>query len=553
MPDFNLKESKKPFTLLWEFLSSEYRELGVIFTYEIGVGVLSLVIPIGVQTVVNTIAFTQLFQPVVFLAVAVLIGQVVGAILKILQVLIVEKLQQRVFSYVGLELGYRIPRMIRTHDLKYPELVNRFFDVITIQKSISSLFIEGIALVLQMVIGLILLAFYHPFLLAFDIVLVLSILIVLFFFGRGAVESSISESKEKYKFVAWLEEVAEKSVTFSSKSARYYALERANDYIISYLDARQTHFRIVMRQVVGFLSLQAIANASLLILGVWLITKNQLSIGQLVAAEIVVSTVLYSLARTRKHLDSYYDLCAALDKVGSLLDQPLEEMGVETLQCSGPVAIELRNVTYAYPETDRTLGPIDLIIRPGLKLAIHGSNGSGKSTLVDLLFGLKKPSSGVITVDGEDMRRLSLESLRDHVSLLRGVEIVQGSVIKNVKLGRPSASSEEVREVLSKMGLLDEILALPQGLDTELSASGSPLSVSQAKRLMVARIIVNEPSLILIDETLDSLDDETKTLAINALFAKDSPWTAIVTSTHPEIEDKCDAILNLDVVSGGGR
>jgi putative ABC transport system ATP-binding protein len=545
------KHSKNPLSLLWEFLTSEHKELGVIFTYEIGVGVLSLVIPIGVQTVVNTIAFTQLVQPVVFLAVAVLLGQIVAAILKILQVIIVEKLQQRVFSYVGLELAYRIPRMIRTHDLKYPELVNRFFDVITIQKSISSLFIEGIALVLQMLIGLILLAFYHPVLLAFDIVLVLAIFIVLFLFGRGAVDSSINESIEKYKFVAWLEEVAEKSVTFGSRSARYYALERANDFIVQYLDARQTHFRIVMRQVIGFLSLQAVANATLLILGVWLITKNQLSIGQLVAAEIVVSTVLYSLARTRKHLDSYYDLCAALDKVGSLLEQPLEEMGVEALDCSGPIAIELKNVTYSYTDTSITLGPIDLAIKPGLKLAIHGANGSGKSTLVDLLFGLKKPSSGVITIDNEDMRRLSLESLREKVSLLRGIEIVQGSIIKNVRLGRPAATPEEVRDVLTKMGLLDEILDLPQGLDTELSASGSPLSVSQAKRLMIARILVNNPSLILIDETLDSLDDEAKTLAIDALFSKDSPWTIMVTSTHPEIEDKCDAILNLDVIKRG--
>jgi ABC-type multidrug transport system fused ATPase/permease subunit len=226
-------------------------------------------------------------------------------------------------------------------------------------------------------------------------------------------------------------------------------------------------------------------------------------------------------------------------------------MGVEALDCSGPIAIELKNVTYSYTDTSITLGPIDLAIKPGLKLAIHGANGSGKSTLVDLLFGLKKPSSGVITIDNEDMRRLSLESLREKVSLLRGIEIVQGSIIKNVRLGRPAATPEEVRDVLTKMGLLDEILDLPQGLDTELSASGSPLSVSQAKRLMIARILVNNPSLILIDETLDSLDDEAKTLAIDALFSKDSPWTIMVTSTHPEIEDKCDAILNLDVIKRG--
>lgn len=507
-------------------------------------------IPIGVQTVVNTIAFTQLLQPVLFLAVAVFIGQIVGLVLKILQVLIVEKLQKRVFSYIGMELAYRIPRMLRYDDLKYPELVNRFFDVVSIQKSISSLFVEGIALVLQMLIGLVLLAFYHPALLAFDLILVAAIFIILVFFGRGAIETSVNESKEKYNFVAWLEEVAEKSITFSSKAARYYALEKANEAIVKYLDARHSHFKIVLRQVIGFLSLQAFANTSLLVLGVYLISKEQLSIGQLVAAEIVVSTVLYSLARTRKHLESFYDLCAALDKVGSLLDLPSEDSGTEPLSLEGPLDIELRQATYQYDGSKIVLGPIDIKIKAGLKLAIHGSNGSGKSTLVDLLYLLKKPTSGTIIVDGQNLSHLWPESYRDKVCLLRGIEIVKGTILKNIKLGRPSASSEEVLLILKKVGLYEEILNLPLGIETELSSSASPLSISQSKRLMIARLLINNPAIILIDETLDSLDDEAKTMAINALFDSESLRTVIVTSTNPEIEEKCEVVLNLDLMRG---
>jgi ABC-type bacteriocin/lantibiotic exporter with double-glycine peptidase domain len=545
-------QNVSPFKLVVELLFSEAKEVGVIATYQVAVGILSLTIPIGVQAVVNTIAFTQLMQPVIFISLAVLTGQIMGAVLRVIQVIMVEKLQRRLFSYIGMELAFRLPRMSRQVETRLPEMVNRFFDIVTVQKSVSSLIMEGFSLFLQMIIGLLLLAFYHPILLAFDFVLVVCILFILFVLGRGAVKTSVKESKEKYRVAAWLEEISSKRVTFSSKSARFFALERANDFVGEYLTAREFHFKIVLRQVVGFLSLQAFANTALLFIGVWLITKNQLSIGQLVAAEIVVSTVLYSMARFQKHLESYYDLLAALDKISAVMNLPTEKTGGDISLAKGPALIEVRKVEYIYPSYKKVFGPITFTIKPGEKIAIHGSNGSGKSTLLDILYGFKRTTSGAVLFNGDDISSLEPEMYRERVGLVRGIEVVNGPILKNMRLSKPTASLKEIKSVLNTVGILDDIFALPDGLDTLLSDEGSPFSVAQMKRLMLAKALLAEPSLLLVDEAFDGLDDKTKFQVLDVVLSKESSLSVLITSQHPEVEKRCDRIINLDKMSEGG-
>ena len=544
-------KEKRPLKLVFELLASEYKDLGVIVTYQIGVGLLTLTIPIGVQTVVNSFAFTQIFQSVVFLAVAVLVGQVMGAVFHLFQILVVEKLQRRLFAHLSMELAYRLPRMLRQYPARFPEMVNRFFDVITVQKSIAMLAIEGTSLTLQMLIGLILLAFYHPMLFAYDIGLVISILFIIFVLGRGALETSIKQSKWKYQVAAWLEEISTKSVAFSSKSARFFALQKADEMVDGYLGAREKHFSVVFRQMVGFLGLQAIANTVLLTLGVWLVMSNQLSVGQLVAAELVVSGVLYSFSRFQKHLTSFYDLVAALDKISFLMELPLESGGREIVKGESGLSIEIKEVMYRSRSSQRAVGPLTIALKPGAKVAVHGSNGSGKSTLVDMLFGLKQPTAGVILFNGIDSRLLAPELMREQISLLRGVEVVYGTVIKNVKLGCPKADIQQISAVLQRVGLLDEILAFSEGLETVLAEDGSPLSVGQTKLLMLARAIVGDPALLLIDQTLDGLDDKSKQTALNLVFAESAPWTVLITSQHPEIEERCGRVVNLDMITQG--
>lgn len=546
----NAPKSDSLLAPLFELMASEYRELGVIVTYQVGIGLMTLAIPVGVQAIVNNLAFTQLFQPVLFLAFAILFCQILAGVLRVSQMRVVERVQRRIFAHLGMELAYRLPRMNQRDGARFPEVVNRFFDVITVQKSFAMLAIEGFGLVLQMVIGLVLLAFYHPFLLIFDIGLIFSLLVIVFLLGRGALEKSIEESRWKYRTVEWLEEIAAKSVAFSSKSARFFALQRADQIVDSYLDARQKTFSVILRQMIGFLSLQAVANVTLLSLGVWLVIENQLSIGQLVAAELVVSGVLYSFTRFQKHLTAFYDLIAALDKITYLFDFPLEHEGRGLpLRSTGEILIEARDLVY-YPMIGGSpVGPFSLTLKQGAKYAVHGSNGVGKSSLLDMLYGLKEPSSGTLVFNGADARMLSIQLLREHIALIRGIEVVHGSIIKNVRLGYPQASMDQITDALKRVGLLDTVLDFPEGLSTVLTEGGIPLSVGQVKLLLLARAIIGEPRVLLIDQTLDGLDTQSKNTALDLIFSPDAPWSVVITSQDPEVRSRCDAVIELDQVS----
>ena len=538
-----------PSKLLLSLLHGERQEITVILLYGLGVGLLSLAIPVGVQTLVSTVNFGSMSQPVLFLVFVVFMGLSFAAVLRAIQIKIVEQFQKRFFTQVALELAYRIPRLSLEGKLKYrfPELVNRFFDVLTVQKSGATLLLDGFALALQIVLGLILLAFYHWFLLAFAIVLIGIIGFILFVLGRGAVATSIQESVQKYRVAAWLEDLAARPLLFRSQASRGMALAKADEIVQGYLKARGAHFRILMRQVLGSLALQAIASSALLGLGAFLVIRSQLTLGQLVAAEIVVTTALGSLAKFQKHLEAFYDLVAALDKLDGLFSLGLEQSGGEEVKSnSEPAALEVRDLVYSFDSKQPLFKEISFQVESGARIALLGSNSSGKTTLVDLLFGIRSADSGSILLDGSDYRDLSRESVRNQVSLVRGLEVLPDSILENIRMGRADISIDEVRKALSDLDLLDEISAFSEGVHTVLSGEGRPLSVAQVHRMILARAIVSKPRLVLVDETLDDLDEKSREAALKVLMDKKAPWTLIIATHDVNLAKRCEKTVSLD-------
>jgi putative ABC transport system ATP-binding protein len=539
---------KKLLSPLYDLLTSERETIITILAFGIGVGLMSLVVPVGVQTVVNTVAFSQFGQPVLFLTAVIFGALALGAVFRLLQVVTVERLHKRLFAYMALELAHRLPRLRPCAGVERPaELVNRFFDVFTIQKSSSTLILEGFALALQAAVGLILLAFYHPFLLAFDILLLVAIAFIFFVLGRGATKSAVAESAEKYRVVGWLEEIASKDTAFSYGSSRMMALQRADELVNGYLSARSRHFSIVLRQVTGLLLLQAVASALLLGLGVWLISIDQLSLGQLVAAEIIVSNVLYSLVRFQKHLEAYYDLIAAVNKVSSLIDLPIEDQG-RTFRVNKfeGAKLQFEEVFYEWKDQRGVLGPFDFNISSGERVTLEGPNGSGKTTIIDFLFGIRQPSEGHILFDGEDIRNVSPENLRKRASLVRGIQIVSDTVLNNVLMGSTTIFEADAIEALKAVGLWDDVLKLPEGVETVLTEAGGPLSVSHRQLLMFARAIARRPSLLLVDEALDGLDKESLDKVLQCLLDPNSSWTLIITSTRQMDKPWTNRVIRLN-------
>lgn len=538
-----------PVQRLFKLLRPESADLWLVVLFAVAVGALSLTTPIVAMAVVNTVALGTLLQQLVVLCVALGVALSLAGVLTFLQNVIVEFIQRRVFVRVAADLAYRLPRVdLHAFDRQHgPELVNRFFAVLTVQKAAATLLLDGITLFLQICIGLLLLAFYHTYLLGFDLFLIASFAFLFFVLGRGAVRTSLKESTSKFRVAGWMEEIARHPIAFKTAGGPRFAMEKTDLLTREYLLARRDHFRVLMRQIGFALFLQVVANVILLGLGGSLVIRGDLTLGELVAAEIVVTLVVASFAKLGKQLEAYYDLLAAVDKLGYLLDLELEEEGQEHHHPrTGGAAVALHHVSFTYDgQHSPAVNDLSLQLRPGERVTITGRNGAGKSTLADLLFGLRHPNHGWVEIDGADIRTMRLDSLREHVALVKGIEVIEGSVADNVRMGRDHISQVDVRTALQRVGLLETILALPDGLDTMLWTGGAPLSLGQANRLMVARAIVGQPRLLILDEALDHMDADIRDTVLPAILGPDARWTLVVISHSQEVAAICDRVFEL--------
>lgn len=545
----------EPVRRVWNLLASEKQDVLIVFVYALVAGILTLATPIAVEALVSTVAFGRFFQPVVVLALMLFAFLAFQGALIALEKYVLEMIQCRLFVRLAGDLSFRLPNVDygRIREESLPELTNRFFDVVTVQKVIVSLLLDGLALVLTIVVGMVVLAFYHPTLLAFDVALLLALALIVFVLGRGALSTSINESKWKYKTAAWLEDLARCMHSFKFAGALEYALDRTDRLVFGYLDSRLSHFRILMRQIIAALLVQAVSSTLLLALGGWLVIQGQLTLGQLVAAELIVAMIVSALTKLGKEFEGFYDLVASLDKISHLTRLPTEPLGGLLHGFpSGPAAVRASNLSCSGPHRLHILCSVDFDIRPSERVALTGRSGAGKSLLLDILYGLRPPDTGFVTVDGIDPRDCRSDVLRRRVVLTRGPEVFAGTVAENVHLGRSEVTLEQVRAALRGTCLLDEVLLLPEGLDTQLTSSGEPLSESEVRLLTLARAIAGQPGLLLIDGTLDALADELLEPVADFLLHRERPWTLLVVTGRETLAKRCDRQLVLPVAADRG-
>jgi ABC-type bacteriocin/lantibiotic exporter with double-glycine peptidase domain len=508
--------------------------LVTVVLFAVAVAVLSLATPIAVESLVNTVAFGVLIWPVVVLA-GVLMGCLgLAAAIRAMQVYVIECLQQRLFARVAADYAHRLPHIrLDAFDTRFgPELTNRFFDVLNVQKSLASLLLDGVALVVTAVVGMVVLAFYHPFLLGFDIVLIACILFILFVLGWGGVTSSLRESHAKYDMAAWLEELLRCHRGLKFAGGPHLAVETADRLADAYLTARRTHFRVVWRQTVFALGLQVVASTALLGLGGYLVINRQLTLGQLVASELIVTLVVSSVAKLGKYTETFYDLLTGAEKLGLLTDLPLERAGGERLSETGrPMTVRAvgvgRGGTWQAAAGDR--------------VALIGPPGSGKTALFEMVCGLRDTDGGWVELDGIDLRGLDLAKAREQIGYVGGgADLFLGTVGDNILVGRPQLTAGDVRAALEAVGLVGAVHGLPDGVYTPLNPTGHPLSAGQALRLTLARALAGRPRLLILDGTLDSLDLSECPDLLARLFDPAAPWTLLVATVDPDVQARCN-------------
>ncbi len=543
-------EHVSPERRFFRLLKAERQDIITLLIFSVFSGILYLAAPLAVDSVVSNLAFGGQAQPyvqaIVVLALALFAALGLQAVVSGFQYYISDIIQRRIFVRTAADLAYRLPRVKAQSldEVHAPELVNRFLDVVTAQKSTALLLLDGVNLIFSSLIGMLLLALYHPLMLMFVVILLALIALSMWLLGKGAVSTSIAESRVKYDVVNWFEEIAAFPFAFKGPGGYQMAAERANQLATEYLQRRSGHFRIVMRQIVALLVLSVLAAAVLLILGSWLVVSQQITLGQLVASELIMGSIVTAMAKMGKKLEAWYDAMAAMDKLGHIFDLEIErEDGEQPLKREGGAEVRACEISFGYHEP--LFAKKNFTVSSGSRAAIVGPHGSGASSLLDILFGLRQPNEGHVSIDGLDLRSWYLEALRESVMLLRRDEIVDGTVVENLRLGRVDVGLDEIREALERVGLLDVLLHRPEGLNLRLKVGGAPLSGNQRTRLLLARALVQRPRLLLIDELFDSLDDESFGLLETAILDPSLTWTVILATRDHDVTKRCDQIIEL--------
>lgn len=486
----------------------------------------------------------------VLLVVIVALGVIFGGYLQISQLYLTEKLQQRVFGKSAMEFAYRLPR-IKTEALRNkfpPELVNRFFDTIVLQKGLSKLLIDFSTASLQVFFGLILLSVYHPFFIIFSFALVLILYLIFKLTSPRGMKESLKESTAKYELAFWLEEIARTLGTFKLSGFSPLPFRKVDQLVSNYVGFRNSHFAVLILQYKVMIGFKAAIIVTLLVAGSILLMNNEISIGQFVAAEIIIVLIINSVEKLILSLETVYDTLTATEKLGLIMDLELERSeGVDKafgLSESG-LSYHLRDLTY-HPRDKKNpnLVNVNVEINPGEKIVITGKSGSGKSTFLQLMAGLIEDYQGNIIVNKLPMDTLSLEKLRSMIGdSLSRQSIFHGTIRENITVGNDVVSEQKIREILEIVGLKDYIYELKDDLDTMLLPEGKHLSNANISKIILARSLCFGPKLLLLEEDLSYFNGEEAQMLLDYMFS--GPWTMVVVSSDEKIMRRADKILEL--------
>ncbi|MCU0441655.1 MAG: ABC transporter ATP-binding protein/permease [Bacteroidia bacterium] len=539
-----------PVQRVFHLMRTEKKDISHIYFYAIMMGLVNLSLPLGIQAIIGLISGGLFLNSVVVLMVFVVVATLIAGWLQILQLSVVEILQQRLFAKAAFEFTYRIPRIkIESLSNTYaPELMNRFFDILTIQKSLPKILIDISTAGVQILFGLLLLAFYHPLFVFFGIVLVLIIVLIFYFTGPSAIETDINTSKYKFKVAYWIEEIARSLNTFKLAGDTQLPMQKLDSLVTNYLQYRKKHFAILVKQFRAIIAFKVFITAGLLVLGGFLVVNRQISLGQFVAAEVIILLVISSVEKLISTLESVYDLITAVDKVGHVTDLPLESSeGITLPDSNEPFSLVLKDVSYEYDgKKKRALSGINLTISDRENVCITGYNGSGKTTLAKVVSGLVSTYSGQVLVNGLPLKEVNINYYRKLIAdNLSDQEIFEGTIEQNVTLGK-EYSLPTILTALQKAGLTDFVNSLEKGMRTHLHAGGSILSKSVKQKILIARSFVQKPKLLLVDEFFYNAEKKEKQQILEEIFSKENEWAVFIISTDPTIMKMSDKVVLME-------
>lgn len=544
------EKSQSALKRLWGLLNLDRKDIFQTFYYAIFAGILNLSVPLGIQAIVNLIQGGRVSTSWIVLVVLVTIAVGLVGVLELMQMRIVENIQQKIFTRASFEFAYRFPKikMEEFQNSYPPEIANRFFDIVSVQKGVSKLLLDFPAALLQIIFGLLLLSLYHPFFIIYGILLVGLILLVFKFTAWRGLETSLDESKYKYKVAHWLQEVARSLISFKAAGSNKMAMEKNDQLTHSYLNEREGHFRILRIQYTKLIVFKVLVTAGLLVVGGLLVLNQQMNIGQFVAAEIIILLILGSVEKLIRGLETIYDTLTSLEKIGQVVDRSIEEPtpDVNSINDISEMNLELQDVQYKVMDR-QILNNINLTIPQGRKILVRGSHGSGKSSLLKVVAGINQYSAGNAFVNNYSMKGVNLDQYRQKVGVVLSEEFpFEGTIRENITFGDKSISDKEIFHALEIVGLADFVKRQSKGLKTILYPEGKHLSSSVGKKIVLARSIVKKPLLLILKEPFEQFEDSEIQRIIRFLTDPVHNWSILVASKNKIWDAHVDEIITLE-------
>jgi len=540
-----------PFWRLKKLLAIEKQDIYQVYIYAFFNGVVNLTLPLGIQAIVNLIQGGKLTTSWYVLVVFVILGIALTGILQLLQLRIVENLAQKIFSKASFEFAFRIPRIKyeSLRDYYGPDLANRFFDTLTIQKGLPKILIDFSLGIFQVIVGLVVLSLYHPFFIIFSVLLVIVVYFIFASTGPKGLKTSLDESSNKYKIAFWIEEIARTKLSFKLANDNNISLSRTDNYVNDYLNARESHFKVIVNQSIYLIVFKVLVAAGLLITGSILVFNEQMNIGQFIAAEIIIILIIASVEKLIKTIESIYDVLTALEKIGYVFDKPMDNFTGEKLkESNNSFSIGVDNLSYRYEDAStNSLNKLNVEIPPNTSTIISGPPSSGKSTFLKLISGVLKPTDGIIKYNGFPIGSLDFEQVKNEIGFcISHSDIFHGTILKNISLDRENATPENINRAIEITGLSSHISQTPLGFNTIVDPEGKKIPRNISNRILLARALATNPKLLILEDPLDHVSTYEKKDILTRLTDPKHRWSIIVSSVDEVWKEYIENIIELD-------
>lgn len=529
----------------------ERRILTLIVSYSLAIGLFSLIVPLTVQELVNTFAFSIQPITIVTLAGVMVAGLLFVGAFRALQFYAVEMLERRIFARVALGMAQQLP-LLQFQAFK-PRYANYFMETVLIQRALSVLLVDLIKVVVGGAVGMTILVFYHPYFLLYNVLLLTGFGVVVFLMSPGGLKATLDVSHAKYDTLHWLQDISRNLLHFKSTDSQALLMRRTDELVHAYVETRQRRFDILLRQYLGSVGWQAVAHSGLLATAGWLLSSGQLTLGQLVAAEVVVSGLLLSFDAVVKRMGHVYYFLAGLNELDMFFSLPRDQNSAPlSVPLPDPsihgIRITCKDLALTHPDQPPIFEHFNLDLTPGEKIGIYVGTEVGKTSLARVLAGLEAPTEGVIFYNDVDLRHLNLQEInRCRGSMIDShLTLFEGTLEDNIVLGRSYIPYTDVRWALRLTELDTVIDALPQGIKSHIRALGEIPASTYVAQILLARAILARPNILIFDGLLHNMKPALRETILRRLCSKDEPWTVIFVSNDPNLTSHVDRYITLN-------